>query len=229
MDITINEEIRGLYTAQCNLDIVTLRKTADEMYDIIKNSFVSDKSDYSGQSTLTTKLYSKYNFCMYPLPGINELYWTIHHVFHNCLTHFHGGSSNKRYFMQSWLNYYQKGEFIDWHCHTQGDVGGWHGFFCLDVEPGSYTSYRWPNEPERNNMVVDVQSENNLMVMGISNQDQHKSSEWPYEDRPRITIAFDIMPEQELYIGGGSRDGSPLSFKQKMKDSKYFVNHWIPI
>lgn len=217
----LKEHVRGLYTAKLDLDLKVLRETADEMYDIIKECFVSDHSDYNGQSTLTTKLYSKYNFLMYPLPGINELYWNIHHVFHACLTHLHG-QVNHRYFMQCWLNYYRKGEFIDWHSHTNKDIGAWHGFFCLDVEPDSYTSYRWPNEPERKGLVVDVESENNLMVMGVSNLDQHRSSEWPFEDRPRITIAFDILPQMEVY-------GSDSGFKQKMKENKYFVNHWIPI
>ena len=164
---------------------------------------------------------------MYPLPGINELYWNIHQAFHACLTDAHGVVEDK-FFIQCWLNYYQKGEFIDWHNHTATNVGGWHGFFCLDVEPDSFTSYKWPNDPERKDLIIEVPSKNNKLVIGTSNRDLHRSSDWTH-DRPRITIAFDIMPEQELYIGGGSRDGSPLSFKQKMKDSKYFVNHWIPI
>ena len=223
----IQEHIGGLYSAKLNLDLGRLRKTADEMYDIIRDSFNSDKSDYSGQSTLSTRLYSKYNFCLYPLPGVHELYWSINSVFHNCLTHFHGGRVHKRYFMQSWLNYYRKGEYIDWHTHTPGSVGGWHGFLCLDVEPDSFTSYRWPSDAQRKDVIVDVKSENNLMVMGISNEDQHRSSEWPYEDRPRITIAFDILPED--HILDLTSDFDFPKYKNAMVDSKFFVNHWIPM
>jgi len=227
MNIDIREEIAGLYTASCDLDLGVLRKTSDEMYDLIKDNFTSDKSDYNGQSTLTTKLFSQYNFCLYPLPGINELYWTIHHVFHNCLTHYHQGRVNERYFMQSWLNYYQKGEFIDWHCHTQGDVGGWHGFFCLDVEPDSFTSYKWPNDPERKDLIIDVPSKNNKLVIGTSNSDLHRSSDWSH-DRPRITIAFDILPLEHIYEGLTQPYDEP-KYLNAMRDVPFFVNHFIPM
>ena len=221
----IEKQIEGLYTAKVDLDLKVMRRTADEMYEIIKESFSSDKSDYSGQSTLTTKLFSKYNFLMYPLPGIHELYWTIHQVFHSCLTDA-DGIVNERYFMQCWLNYYQKGEYIDWHSHTPTDVGGWHGFYCLDVEPGSYTSYKWPKNRKRKGLVLDVKSENNLIVMGKSNDDQHRSSEWDFEDRPRITIAFDILPWESISGDAARGHGSYLN---AMNENKFFVNHWIPV
>jgi hypothetical protein len=219
----ITKRIEGLYTAKVDLNLRVMRRTADEMYGIIKESFSSDKSDYSGQSTLTTKLFSKYNFLMYPLPGINELYWNIHQVFHACLSDMHGVVED-RFFIQCWLNYYQKGEFIDWHSHTINDVGGWHGFYCLDVEPGSYTSYKWPRDKDREDLVFDVQSENNLIVMGKSNNDQHRSSEWPFEDRPRITVAFDILPQSHIHreLAGGN-------YLDAMKNSPFFINHFIPM
>lgn len=223
----LHEHIEGLYSVKCDLDLETLRASSEKMYHIVKESFTGDSSDYSGQSTLTTKLFAKYNFCMYPFPGINILYWNIHHVFHSCLTQFYGGRVDTRFFMQSWLNYYKKGEFINWHSHTKQSVGAWHGFFCLDVEPDSYTSYKWPKDPERNDVIVDVHSQNNLMVMGLSNDDQHKSSEWLHDDRPRITIAFDILPEEHVLELTGGNDWQ--SYKKAMDANSFFMNHWIPM
>ena len=126
--------------------------------------------------------------------------------------------------MQSWLNYYRKGDFIDWHSHSPPSVGSWHGFFCLDVEPGSFTSYKWPNDPEREGLIIDVQSQNNLMVMGLSNGDHHRSSEWLFEDRPRITVAFDILRQSHIHreLAGGN-------YLYAMKDSPFFINHFIPM
>jgi hypothetical protein len=117
------------------------------------------------------------------------------------------------------MNYYKKGEFIDWHRHASEDVGGWHGFFCLDAEPDSYTSYRWPNDDSRKGLTLDVESKNGLIVLGRSNLDLHKSSEWQHEDRARITIAFDILPVS--YIKDVCSNA--------MKNDPYYINHWIPI
>lgn len=53
-------------------------------------------------------------------------------------------------------------------------------------------------------------SENNLLVISKSDGDSHKSSEWLFDDRIRVTIAFDIVPKEFINY-----------------DS--WLNHWIPI
>ena len=106
------------------------------------------------------------------------------------------------------MNIYRKGDFIDWHTHWPKEKNSWHGFFCVDCEP-SYTTYRLPNRYEP----VNVTSENNLLVIGKSDNDRHRSSEWPYTDRDRITIAFDIIPRQSI-VPCFPYDGA--------------LNHWIP-
>lgn len=224
----VEKYIDGLYGVQTNLDMKVLRNTCNQMYEIIKHSFVSDKSDYIGKSTLTTKLYTKYNLLLYPLPGLHDLYFTISEVFHSCLTDYHKGKSGRKYIMQCWLNYYMKGEYINWHSHATSVYGNWHGFLCVDTEPDSYTSYTWLNDKSRKGLVIDVKSKDGLMVMGITNNDRHRSSKWQRKDRPRITIAFDINPieyitETELQRYSGNK------YLNAMQDNPYFVNHWIPI
>ena len=219
------EHISGLYTAKCDLDLTVLRKSAAELEEIINTFFDSNGRVYSGKSTATTKLYSQYNFCLYPLPGIHELYWDIAAMFHTSLTDYHKGRINERFFMQSWLNVYHKGEYIDWHSHTKGDFGGWHGFFCLDVEPNSHTLYKWEDDPNRKDLEIKIESKNNLIVMGLSNGDKHRSSVWNRK-KPRVTIAFDILPASVLYESSKSTHGSYLN---AMKSETDFVNHWIPI
>jgi len=223
----IQKHVDGLYSVQTNLDIRVLKNTCDQMYEAIKEHFTSDKNDYSGQSTLTTKLFTKYNLLLYPLPGLHDLYFTISDVFHSCLTDYHEGKNGRKYVMQCWLNYYKKGDYINWHSHADFDSGNWHGFLCVDTEPDSHTSYIWPNDEIRKGLVVDIKSEDGLMVMGLSNGDKHKSSEWQHNNRPRITIAFDINPIESIdkeitnqYAG---------KYLHAMKDSSLFVNHWIPI
>ena len=223
MITNLTEHVPGLYSAECNLDLVALKCSTREIEEIVKKSFKASKSDYRGQSTTTTKLYSKYNFCLYPLPMINELYWTIHQMFHTCLTEFHKGRVENKFVMQSWLNVYQKGEFIDWHSHTDTAIGGWHGFYCLNTEPESSTYYKWENDPSKTQ--IEIKSKNNLIVIGATNGDKHKSSVWT-EEEPRITIAFDILPADKVYENSQRMYGSYI---KAMRKNACYVNHWIPM
>jgi hypothetical protein len=193
-----------IYTKIIDLDLKLLKKNCDIMYNFIKKHFSTNNKDYSGQSTLTTQLYNSYNLLLYPLECFFELYTEIKNVFHDILVINNMNDTNKKYYIQCWLNYYKKNEFIDWHGHWHPDTESWHGFYCLDVE-NSYTSYKIPN----NNEIINIKSENNKIVISKSDGDRHKSSNWQY-DHPRITIAFDIVPREHI-------------------DFEYPVNHWIPI
>ena len=134
--------IDGLYTAECNLDLNLLKKSCLDLEGFITSQFDKSVSEYEGKSTETTKLFAQYNLCLYPYPMIHELYWTIHAMFHTSLTDYYSGKVEDKFVMQCWLNVYKKGEYIEWHSHTDNPKA-WHGFFCVDVEPNSSTFYRW--------------------------------------------------------------------------------------
>lgn len=224
----LQKYIDGLYVvdAKSSLDLKTLRKTCVVMKDIITQSFENDNNDYAGKSSETTLLYRKYNFLMYPLPGIHNLHFNIASAFHNCFEDSHGQRSDgsQEYFIQCWLNCYKSGEYIDWHTHHQNPQLRWHGFVCIDTEPDSFTSYRWPNNPNRKDIVIDIPSKDGFIVIGKSNGDYHRSSKWLVENRPRITIAFDIIPR--TFIFGKSK---AADYIKEMKKNPYFINHWIAI
>jgi hypothetical protein len=128
------------------------------------------------------------------------------------------------------LNVYRKGESIGWHGHQTPNYNAWHGFVCVDTEPESYTSYRWPNNKERDNLILDVPSKDGLIVLGLSNGDIHRSSEWQIAERNRVTIAFDIVPSKALAAEISQNQEPNLVNALKFVDDKsYFVNHWVPI
>ena len=190
-----------IHTKKLDLNLDEIRKSCFEMYDYINSNFGNKSRSYTGESTLTTELFKHYNLLMYPQPGFHDLYSEIQRFFYET----HGGQY-KRYYIQSWLNFYKKGDYIDWHSHWPKEKNSWHGFFCVDCGDGtSGTLYR----------IIDVKnelfvpSENNLLVMSKSEKDIHKSTEWNDEINPRITIAFDIVPAEHI------DDDLP--------------NHWIPI
>lgn len=205
LELTLYENY--VYTRKLELNLDEQNRNAHLMYEYIKNTFAN--KDHNGQDTMVYNLYDKYNYLLYPLNGVNDLYDSISKTFKECLLHKHGSIPyNGNYSIQCWLNFYHKGEFIDWHKHWPEQFNSWHGFYCLDVEPNSSTTYKLPND-----VIVDVKSENNLFVIGPSDGDYHRSSEWNL-DKPRITIAFDIVPTQLL-----------------CETNRAFAvqNHWIPL
>lgn len=194
-----------VYTRKLNLDLDQLKTNAMFMKEYIIKNFCgvpSKEASLSGQDTMMSKLFNKYNYFLYPLSGNHGLFLEIQKIFHDVCP------SKDAHFMQCWINVFNRGEFIDWHSHWLPEWNSWHGFYCLDVEPNSHTTYKIQGRE------IVVNSENNLLVISKSGLDQHRSSVWN-EDYPRITIAFDIVPENKLNTCFLSGRGAQ--------------NHWIPI
>lgn len=189
-------------TKKIDLNLNQLKYSCYLMHDFVKKHFDKEMpayDDVSGKTSLTTNLYNTYNLFMYPYDEFYNLYQEIKTLFHDCCI------DEDQYYIQCWVNFYKKGDFIDWHNHWAPEHRTWHGFFCVDCEP-SKTTYNVPgyNEP------LDIVSENNLLVMSRSNGDTHRTWPWEDETKDRITIAFDIVPRQFI-------------------DPGVFLNHWVPI
>lgn len=186
-----------VHTKKLSLNVKDIKRSCIEMNRIVHKNFAVTESGHGENTPISTKSYNNYNLLLYPFPGFHELYESIRQTFHSL------NDNEQPHYIQCWLNFYEKGQFIDWHNHWSADKETWHGFYCVDVEPDSKTTYRLPDYPKD----IDVPSEDNLLVISKSDGDMHRSSEWTH-DRPRITIAFDIIPRQ--YV-------------------EHHLNHWIPI
>jgi hypothetical protein len=201
MEIKIYKDY--IITANLNLDLVEIKNSCYKMKDVIDQNFKQKilESEYTEDegklSPITTQGFESYNLFMYGFSGFHSLYFEIQKIFRQF------NKNNEAYYIQCWLNIYEKGNFVDWHDHYPAGSGSWHGFFCVDCEP-SKTTYQLPNETE----TIDITSENNLLVLSKSDGDRHRTWPWGYDDRDRITIAFDIVPSR---------------FTDK------HLNHWIPI
>lgn len=218
--------VEGLYSKKCNLNLAKLTDSSIQIYEMVNAHFSSDpKFDFyvRDESIYSTKLFEQYNFLMHPLPEIHNLYETIKEFFYECQVELYGRSLKKHYYIQSWVNVYNKGEFIDWHSHGKTAAYAWHGFFCVNAE-NSKTSYQFKNSTD----IIDVDSENNLIVLGKSNTDFHRTYPWHDEINPRITIAFDIVPEETILRLNGKKDDT-VKLKDMVNEYPYFKNHWIPI
>lgn len=225
----------NIYTYDAGLDLTEQLKNAQFVRDYLVNDsgFSEQDSKYSkhkGDLDLPTKIYHKYNYVTFPLPGMSKLYAAIRDAFIKSLAA-EGDNSYTEYAMQIWVNFYNKGSNIDWHYHWDREYDSWHGFYCVDTEPSSYTEYAFysdEKDPIKGMLVeaededhmsfllgvadkhVFVESRDNMIVITRSGNDCHRSSEWMAE-RPRVTVAFDIVPVC------------------KMKEQSTQLNHYIPI
>jgi hypothetical protein len=102
----------------------------------------------------------------------------------------------KTYYMRCWVNLFDKGKNIDWHSHWQPHFKTYHGFYCVNTEGEhpSHTDYKIPNVAD----IITIPSYDGLCVIGKSEGDGHRSSEWLNDGKYRVTIAFDIIPVELL-------------------------------
>lgn len=190
-----------LYKFNLDLDLVNIRQECLQINQMIQNFEEPEKDLIKHYGSKSTALYNYYNIFTSLSPYIRTLYDELQHQFKKIK------NSSEPYAMQGWLNVFEKGQNINWHKHWESEWKAWHGFYCVDVEKEpSHTEY---NLPFMEN-TVKIQSKNNLLVIGKSDNDEHRSSVWNQET-PRITIAFDILP---------------MSSINKLDN---FLNHWIPI
>lgn len=198
----INTIENYIHTTKLDLNLSTITDSCYKMCDFINLNFANKKfdTDYDGLASSTTIPFAQYNLLLYPLPEFHALFKDIQKIFHEV-----NDQPNEKFYMQCWLNFYRKGEYIDWHDHWPSDFKAWHGFYCVSGK-GSYTSYKLPPNHEKEIIIPTIL---NQLVLSKSDGDLHRSSDWN-EDYPRITIAFDMVPGVRLFPFGN-------------------VNHWIPI
>ena len=183
-------------TKQLNLNIPEMIKSCDRMYKFVLEHFPQNGSSWAYYATASTAVFDQYNMLLYPFNQFHELYEEIRTTFRELV------NTKEPHYIQCWLNYYKKGEFIDWHGHRPPHMQSWHGYFCVRGE-GSKTTYRLPTGE-----FVDVETKDNLLVLSKSDDDRHRTYPWE-GDTPRITVAFDIVPVK--YVPTKA------------------INHWMPI
>jgi len=197
----------GLYETVSNLNLDKLKDSCYSVFDSTSKLeldpvWVDNPNQIDAPSS--TKKLSQYNVFTFVLPKIPELYKLIRTSFYEAERMEYSKNLNLNYYIRAWVNVYKTDQFIDWHGHHYPVNWGWHGFFCVDVET-SNTYYRFKDTNE----IVTVPSKNNKLVMGLCETNEHKTDPWSEVDRDRITVAFDIIPEQGLVHAR--------------------PNHWIPI
>jgi len=218
-----NEWTGGFFKfKQLNLDLENLKTNCHQVSKFVKHRYGdADLPDRFGPKT--TNLFEKYNVFMIASGPLHELYREIV-TFWNSFN-----PSDDVFYMQAWLNVYEEAPNLGWHQHSPNYMDAYHGYFCIDVDT-SRTTYALEekyfkdclkNDYTDNNgqplltynheyEIVNVMNRDNLLVIAPSANDLHRSMPWKVTTRPRITIAFDIVPGRWI-------------------ENAAWENHWIPI
>lgn len=195
-----------IHTKQVNLNLSELKQYCLQLEKSIITRFGESSTLSKDLSApVTTLLYAKYNIFCFPNKELYKLFREIQILFRRDL------GKTGMYYIQGWINVYNKGQYIDWHKHWDSSKNTYHGFLCVDVG-SSITTYHIPGVLEQ----VDIPGINNNLIISPSKDDMHRTYPWT-EDSPRITIAYDIIPADVLQSMYNPFDPSSTWY------------HWVPI
>lgn len=198
-----------------SIDLPRLRKTC-----LRANRYITEQisakhkhdSLYEGVAPVSTKLFRHYNLLTFPADQIHALYKFISEAFRFV------SKTTEPHWIQCWLNVYKHGEFIDWHKHWKPEYRSWHGYYGVNVA-GSVTTYKIPGKESPTQ--VDVPNVDGQVIISPSANDDHRT--WPWDkDQPRITIAFDIIPEETMHF-----DWCAPVVDPNIGSTNH--NHWLPV
>jgi hypothetical protein len=171
------------------IDNNKLYKTCIDVEEALKMFYPPIPED-NKYNCFTSYYHQVYNLMNFPCPQLNILYKNMINSFSKVLL------KDKQYYMRCWVNLFEKGKNIDWHSHWQPHYKTYHGFYCVNTqgEYSSYTEYKLPHVED----IITIPSNDGLCVIGKSEGDGHRSSEWLNDGKLRVTIAFDIIPVEIL-------------------------------
>lgn len=204
-----------------DLNLPALRRECIGVKNFINQRY-GDLHGLNYYDNQTTNLFGKYNIFLFSSLQLHTLFEEICKLWRDIKP------DNEKYYLQSWLNVYDKNPSIGWHYHWTEKYNAWHGLYCVDVDVSKTTyalqprhyeisqefDYQYNGEPileyVEEYQLINFVGRDNFLMMSPSAGDCHRNIPWHITDRPRITIAFDIVPGKHIH-------------------NEDWENHWIPI
>jgi len=199
-DVFVNNNLNDLkhYLVQMESEILDnniLNIPADIMLQHGKN-----------RGSLTKLGIDYYNIFTFVNPGIYELYKSLRILMNDVCDYYEIDFESQKYLIHGWFNLDNKtpneGKFggvnpikhsEHFHDHMEG-VGApvFHGYYCVEAEPSS-TFYKINRDD--NNIFENINKNNRAIISETGHP--HGRDDW-FQDEPRITIAYDIVPYNML-------------------------------
>ena len=149
-------------------------------------------NSYTGlKSNSTTQRFDKYNVLKWDDENIKQLKGNILH-FHNGIMQYFKQPIPKELYIQCWYNVMRKGEQIKTHLHDIGPNCYLGGHICVQCDD---TSTHYINPINQINDPMLYSSKNEVGKMTIFPNNVPHYTDIHNSDSERITLAFDIFPE----------------------------------
>lgn len=178
---------------------------------ILDNNILNVPQDIMSQhgknmGSLTKLGIDYYNIFTFINPGIYKLYKSLRLLMNDVCNYYEIDFESHQYLIHGWFNLDHKtpnqGQFggvnplkheEHFHDHMEG-VGApvFHGYYCVEAEPSS-TFYRINRD--ENNIFENINKNNRAIISETGHP--HGRDDW-FQDEPRITIAYDIVPYNML-------------------------------
>jgi hypothetical protein len=192
------------------IDNDKLYNTCTNVETILSQIFPEPKQN--GYGCFTSYYHKEYNLFHFPCNELSALFRNMCSKFPEVI------KTGENYYIRCWVNLFGKNKNIPWHKHWDAEERTYHGFYCVNTEGEneSYTEYQIPGLEN----ICRITSKDGLCVIGKSDGDYHRASEWLNEGKYRVTIAFDIIPCSTL---------RPKEVFTHMKSNLSLLHNYIPI
>jgi len=148
-----------------------------------------------------------YNIFTFTHPGIHKLYKSLAILAKEACGYYDIDFEKQQYFIHGWFNLDHKTINTKdkvggvnplknphhFHDHSGGMGSPWfHGYYCVNAEPSS-TFYKIDSD---DNKIFENINKNDRAILSETGH-PHGRDDW-FEDKPRITIAYDISPGKDM-------------------------------
>lgn len=219
----MNKDSFKIFESFLSINLDNLKQYLDIKHEeILSNTLKEDNlltdllvKKYNKLNNAPTKLNKKYNLFKSDSTIIKEMYSELKALTEDACKHYGYDFDQQNYMVRAWFNYDLKSinnkEYSPlknerfFHDHLGGyGAPDFHGYYCVDAEP-SITYYKINDQEVFSNI-----NKNNRMVL-CANGFLHGRDDW-YEDHPRITIAYDVVPFSRLVSLGISDNPNWIKF-----------------
>ena len=176
---------------------------------IVKNNILrlpKETFEKYGQQPLgaATQLGDLYNIFQFINPNIVKLYDALSETLNEACAYYEIDRKKQNYMIHGWFNLdYPNKETDDkvspiknanhFHDHSGGFGAPWfHGYYCVNAEP-STTYYKIGG---KDGELFENHNKNDRLVLSETGH-THGRDDW-YQEKPRITVAYDITPLEFL-------------------------------
>ena len=166
----------------------------------IPKDILSKYNQYNGAST---QLGQYYNIFTWDNQEIKKLKDALKDVILEACDYYGIDFEGQNFYINGWFNldYKTEGSGVSplnhpehYHDHAGGTGAPvFHGYYCVNAEPSS-TFYKINREVD----FININKNNRLVISETGHP--HGRDDW-FEDKPRITIAYDIGTEQGIRNG----------------------------